>query len=337
MSFARTTRSGVTLIELILVMGLIAVVLGAGLGAFASIDPGRKAAVGLVQNIVRTAHNTAVARRAPARVRLDPATGAIAAEALEVLGTWHFEGFDLAGGDGLDGVAVGTDDLTTEEGYLGAALDFSRAPRGGHVEVPVQDDPAFDPRLGFAVEFALRPLRAGAARLVALGGAVEVELEANGALNAGFRRRAEDEVGRTRVGGRVTARTPAGAVPVDRWSRIRVGYDRRALRVYVDGVPLAATFAADEVAPLDGPLRIGGGSGTIPGLFDELVLEIVTGDRAGALPETVRFAADAPRAIEFAAGGALDPTRHTAPVTIELEFDDGAREAVRVGLYGTVE
>lgn len=326
-----------TLIELILVMGLIAMVLGAGLGAFATIDPGRKAAVGIVQNIVRTAHNTSVARRAPARVRLDPATGEIVAEAMTVLGTWHFESVELEGGDGLDGVAVGTDDLVTDRGYLGAALDFSKAPRGGHVEVPIQDDPAFDPRMGFAFEFAVRPLRAGTARLVALGDVVEVELEAGGALAASFRRRARDEVGRTTVGGRVSARTPAGAVPVERWSRISVTYDRRALRVLVDGVPLAATFSSDEVAPLDGPLRIGGGSGTFPGLFDELVLAIVTGDQRGVLPQSVRFAKDAPRAIEFAAGGALDPTRHTEPVTIELVFDDGGRETVRVGLYGTVE
>ena len=113
-----------------LVMGLLAFVLGAGLGAFASLDPGRRAAVGLVQDIVRSAHNTAIARRAPARVRIDAATGEIVAEGMAVVGTWHFEDESLSGGGGLDAVGVGTDDGLTADGYLGRGLDLSGAPRG---------------------------------------------------------------------------------------------------------------------------------------------------------------------------------------------------------------
>jgi prepilin-type N-terminal cleavage/methylation domain-containing protein len=330
-------RRGLTLLELILVMGLLAIVLGAGLGAFASIDPGRRAAAGLVQNLLRTAHNTAVARRAPARVRIDPATGVIAVEALEVLGTWHFEDQDLRGGDGLDGVAVGTDDVWTEDGWLGAGLDLSRAPRGARVEVAVQDDPAFEPRLGFALELAVRPARLAAGRLVALGDAVLVETTTGGGVKASFRRRVEDEFGRTKVGGLVAAESGAGALRAGRWSRLAVQYDRRALRVRVDGVPVATTFSDDEVAPLADPLEIGGGSTGFPGAVDALTVAVVTGDEVSELPPTVHFAADAPRAIEFLAGGALDPFLHPEPVRIVLEFDDGGREVVLVGRYGTVE
>ena len=49
------------------------------------------------------------------------------------------------------------------------------------------------------------------------------------------------------------------------------------------------------------------------------------------------FTEDCPPVVEFVAGGALDPAVHAGPVTIGLEFADGRREDILVGLYGTVE
>ena len=64
---------------------------------------------------------------------------------------------------------------------------------------------------------------------------------------------------------------------------------------------------------------------------------MVTGEVESRLPETVRFRKATPRSIDFVAGGALDPSRHPGPVEIELEFQDGTRDRVLVGIYGTVE
>ena len=333
----RPPRRGLTLIELLLVMGLIAMVLGAGLGAFASLDPGQRAAVGIVQDLLRTAHNTAVARRAPARVRIDPATGEMVAEGMLVVGTWHFEDETLSGGDELCGVAVGADEVLSEDGWIGRGLDFSSSPRGAGVEVAVQDDPAFDPRLGFAIDLAVRPSGTGAARLLDLGGAVQIEIGSGGSLRASFRRRVADEFGRTVAGGRLAAETPAGSVRPGRWSRLSVQYDRRALRLAVDGVPLATAFAEEQVAALEGPLWIGGGSTPFLGTIDELVVAVVSGEAQGALPSSVRFAEGAPRTIQFAPGGALDPARHREPVRVGIELGDGTVRTVLVSRYGTVE
>ena len=76
----RAARRGMTLVELLFTMTLIAVVLGVGLGALATLDLGARASVGVVQRMLRQADNWAVARRAPARVRIDPARGVIRAE-----------------------------------------------------------------------------------------------------------------------------------------------------------------------------------------------------------------------------------------------------------------
>ena len=59
-------RAGMTLIELLIVMGLVAMILGVGLGALAGIDTGSGPAVALVNSSLRSANNWAVARRAPA-------------------------------------------------------------------------------------------------------------------------------------------------------------------------------------------------------------------------------------------------------------------------------
>ena len=53
-------RAGMTLIELLIVMMLVALILGVGLGALAGIDTGSGSAVALVNSSLRSANNWAV-------------------------------------------------------------------------------------------------------------------------------------------------------------------------------------------------------------------------------------------------------------------------------------
>jgi hypothetical protein len=57
----------------------------------------------------------------------------------------------------------------------------------------------------------------------------------------------------------------------------------------------------------------------------------------GLLPDSVHFAADTRETIEFEAGGGLNRRVHTDPPRVVLEFEDGSRETIDVGFYGTVE
>ena len=50
---------GVTLLELLLVMMILAVVVGGGLGMFAALDLGKRQAAGIVKNVLRSAQNSA--------------------------------------------------------------------------------------------------------------------------------------------------------------------------------------------------------------------------------------------------------------------------------------
>lgn len=322
-----------TLLELLLTMALMGVVLGAGLGVFASLDFGRRAALGFVQNVIRAARNSAVARAAPARVRIDRAAGTITAEAMSVIGTWHFERESLAGAFDLDGRLGGA--VLIDDGYMGRGLSLALS-RGAFARFDVERDPSFDLREGFALDCAVRLESQDAGRILGLGGVVGLSLEEAGTLRAWFVPEVAGQTGEPRAGGRIFVDSAPGALGVGAWRRVRFEYDRRVARLFVDGVEAART---DETMPawrLQGPLIVGDQQAAFAGALDALVIAAVTASETAALPGTVTFGADAPAEIRFDARGHLDREVHKAPVQFGLVLEGGERAAVDVGLYGTV-
>lgn len=330
-------NAGMTLIELMLVMGLIAVMMGMGLGAFATLDPGRRAALGQVTSLLRTAHNTAVALGAPARVTLDRKTGEILTVGMRVVGTWHFEDETLSGSDGIDGVFLGSGSLLDDDGFMGRGLSFDGAPAGARAEFPVQDDPAFDLTDGFSLEISYKPEHLVGAQLIEIGDAFQLQTTAGGGLSATLYRREVDALGQPRRGGRVGVQAGGGALRPDQWNHVRCVYDKRTLRLLVNGVPLASTASDVSVWNVEGPLLVGGGTTLPSGILDRLVLAVVVGSEKGVLPLGVDFTPQTPPSVEFMAGGGLDPTVHLRPVEVGLDFGEGGVEIIRVNVYGTVE
>lgn len=322
-----------TLLELLLVMVLLGLLLGIGVGVFSSLDFGRRAALSLVQNVVRSARNSAVSRAAPARVRIDPVAGTLSAEALDVAGTWHFESERLAGAFGLDGLLSGAQVI--DEGYIGRSLSLG-ASRGAHAEIPVQDDPGFDPRLGFSIACALRLDGLEAGGVLDLGGVAGLAVGGSGVLRAWLVPEVVGQTGEPRGGGRILVESPPGTLQPGRWQRVRFEYDLRLSRLYVDGVEVARSAESAPVWRLEGPLRLGDLRGSFVGAIDSLVIAVVAASELATLPETVRFAPGAPAEILFDARGHLDREVHAEPIGFQLAFDDGHAETVRVGLYGTV-
>ncbi len=330
-------RAGLTLLELLIVMGLLALVLGVGAGSLANLDPGRRTALSTVTSTLRLARNEAVARRAPARVRIDRATGRLQAEGLRVVGTWRFEDEGLVEGFGPPAEVVGGEVPRTEAGHIGRALDFAAAPPSARLAVALDEDPACDPREGFALELAVRVTQATATRLADLGGVAGLELRSDGSLSGWFVQEVEGATGRGAKGGRIRLESAPGVLPTGRWCRVRLEYDRSVLRALVDDVQVGAVAAEGRVWEPEGPLLVGGGTGGLRALVDDLVLAVVRAGDETLLPVGVTLSKESVTEIHFTPTGALDPRRHPAPLELVLEYEDGTEDLVRVGLYGTVE
>jgi len=174
-------------------------------------------------------------------------------------------------------------------------------------------------------------------RILALGRAVTVTVEARNALKVEFEAMRGTGLGARKAAGKVIMRTPPGSLPPNRWSRLMISYDREQLRVFVEGVQIGEHAEDAHVAPLDDALVVGGGRRVWEGSIDSLVISAVAVSETVQLPQGAKFGAETPRALVFWPGGNLDRTVHAEPVVISIEFDDGVRVPVRVGLYGNVE
>ncbi len=332
---ARRPLRGFTLIELIVVIGLIAVLLGMGVGMVARIKVGDRAAVGIVENVLRSAHNSAVAGDAGARVVIDVPGRTLQAFGLKVVGTWHFEDLPIRGAFGVEGVSLGGE--LVPNGFTGHALSFAGQPSRSRVEIPVQLDPAFDLRRGFALSCAVRTSTSDGGTLLSVGESMGLATTEGGGLRAWFAPEILEEDGERRRGGRVVLATEPGLLRPGHWSQVEVQYDRSTLAVLVDGSVVAHLAESAPVWTVEGPLVLSPSGSPFPGAIDALVVAAVAGEDRRELPQGVEFDAAGPRQIVFAAGGVLDRAVHREPVRVGLKFDDGREAKIQVNLHGTVE
>ncbi|MFN0243876.1 MAG: prepilin-type N-terminal cleavage/methylation domain-containing protein [Planctomycetota bacterium] len=333
---SREHARGFTLLELLLVMSLIAVLMGVGIGVLARIDVGDRVGRSIVTDAVRSAHNWAVGRQAPARVVIDPVSRVVRAEGQRVIGTWHFESLPVEGAFGIDGVDAGVQ--LADDGFQGRALSFERAAGGAHVEIPVQHDPSFDLARGFALRVALRPSAASrGGAVLRIGETIGLETSEGGGLSAWFAGQAKTEQGDVERGGRTFVRSPHGALTAARWSLVDVRYDLRALVLSIDGIVVARTRDESPVWRLQGPLVISPDRTPWPGSVDSLVISAVAESEEMLLPQSVSFAPDSALEIVFASGGGLDRERHAELPRITLVDSEGATWSLLVHWLGTVE
>lgn len=328
-------RRGFTLIELMLVIAIMGLLLGIGLGVFTRLDMGDRVATSLVESAIRSAHNWSVARQAPARVTIDAHEGRIRTEGLAVIGTWHFEQQPIEGAFGLDGSMSGG--KLIEEGFQGRALSFVGEPSRSRVEIPVQTDPSYDLRPGFALRCAVRVESGRGGALLKIGDSVGLEVSEQGSVKGWILSEMQDEQGLPQRGGKIPIDTPALALVPGRWCQVELRYDRRHIELFVDETLVARVAETVPVWKVESPLVISPGNTPFQGAIDNLVLSAVAGEEDYKLPKDVVFAKGAPRQILFAPGGELDRFAHREPVRVALEFEDGRQVPILVNLYGTVE
>lgn len=316
-------------------MGLIALLLGIGVGVFARLDFSERVAASLVENVLRSAHNWAVARDAPARVTIDREASTIRTEGLQVIGTWHFESLPIEGAFGLAGAQLGGE--LVADGFQGRAISFDGQPARARVEFPVQNDAAYDLRAGFALACAVRVSTGRGGAVLRAGESVGLEIAADGSIKGWIAGEIADELGHLQRGGKIPIASPPAVVAPGRWTQIGLSYDRKKLRLFADGTPVAEIAETAPVWRLQGPLVLSPDPTPFPGAIDNLVVSAVVAHDESVLPTNTTFAAGAPPEILFAAGGGLDRNAHKEPVRVTLETEDGPSATLVVNLFGTVE
>ncbi len=336
---------GFSLLELLLVMAVIGIVLGAGLGAFSALDLESERAPERVRAVLRAAQSEAAAYGWPANVTLIEAPDkdpALVLRSARPVGTWQFEdpalveaarGQRVRNPRDIDPVWQGAQRI--DDGYLGQGLSFRGGARDATVSIDLSGDSLFDPGEGFGL--SLRVLMndvQASGRLLDLGGSCGLELRAGGLLLAWITPEILNAVGRRQRGGRVQLTTGEAVLPLDRWVEIRLGYDRMELRLSVDGVPVAALDLDKRVASPTGPLVLGGAPAAAALACD--VLSLAVYGASEPIPLGIEFAwpADAPKLLRFTGDGGLDPRRHPAPVRLDLLGAEGFVETLTIGRLG---
>lgn len=335
---ARPRAAGFTLVELLLVIGILALVFGLGFGAIARLDFGEQVALAEVQNTLRSARNFAVAQRSPARASFDLENGTMRASGLQVVGTWRFESEAFEGAFGLSGVHTGG--KLVERGFHGRALSFAGEPPRSRVEFALHQEAACDLREGFQLSLALRPddgERGGGGTVLAFGESIGLETSSDGSLQAWFAPEVVEDQGGTMRGGKLTLRTDVDVLRPGRWSEVTLSYDRATFVLEVDHVPCAARREDARVWKAEGPLVLSPANEPWAGAVDDLVVACVQAGEELRLPSKVAFAKTTPKDVRFAAGGGLDRERHAEPVVITLEYSDGRTQTAQVSLFGMVE
>jgi prepilin-type N-terminal cleavage/methylation domain-containing protein len=342
---ARRRRDAFTMLELLVVMGIMAVLAAVTAASYVGVTrrASREGARADVMGVLRQARISAVDTGRGAVVRIDPATRTIYGISTDVIGAWHFEeivGGVTPGARRYDGAFPGTTPGIVP-GQMGLAFRFN----GTSDFVDCSDAPIWNQTTGVRIEAWVRP-DADVSHAtqdkhiiskMGPGGAFEgyfigLQYDVTGALTAfeaGFAVPGA-------VGGfapdAVFLQTP-GTYSAGQWHSVAAEFDGFEARLFVDGVLAASDAAADGLnAEWNAPglmrpargshLNIGygtplGGPAYFAGAIDEPRVLSVAGGSPVTLPERVPLVTSDP-AVHYDAQGFLNLAYHSGPVSVTL-------------------
>jgi prepilin-type N-terminal cleavage/methylation domain-containing protein len=256
---------GFTLLEMLVVMGVISVLLGLSVGFLGRTDP-RRVAESILGAELRAAQQTARAEGVPTEVLVRPGVdnqpGSVQSRLLRPVVTFHMEPRQAYEDEELQPVLLGED---VAGGRFGHAR---RAPADGKSSLLKWPAPPhlIDLREGFVVRLDLWLDQRSTVTVLRLPPAVELLLDADGKPRARLRLRGSGGDGN--VLAVVGSELP---LPLRQWLTIDVGCDGRQAWLSIDGIQ--AGFAVAEGTPVqeaDATFEVVPADGTFDGMVDEV-------------------------------------------------------------------
>jgi prepilin-type N-terminal cleavage/methylation domain-containing protein len=320
---ASPRAGGLTLLELLVVLVILALVLGLSTSFLrdAGKDLGVTASANHVAALLRAARDRARGSGAPAWVVFDVPRRAVHLVVKETAAEWHFEDPPEAGAFGR---VARIRNGTRVPGRVGQGIQLSG---GGTIHGGDVPFPGADP--GFALEmwFQRRAGRTGRGTLCTLADGVELSVEADGRI-----------VGRA---GGLSVTSGASRVPPEAWCHVQLLYSGRDLRLYVNRVPVEVRPGQAGWMPAGAAFVVGGERGGFAGIVDEVRVSrlmpgdeyVLAGEAAFEFPAGVTAPPDGKIAVAFDAEGRLEAG---GAFVVRVRSPSAAQE-VEVTLGGSVE
>lgn len=306
----RSSRAGgFTLLELMMVIGVLAVLMGLSIGVLGRTDP-QRVADSVLAGELRSAQVTARAEGLPTEVWIrrgrDGLPATVQSRLLAPIAAFHFEPGEPVLDERLRPTLGGAD---VPQGRYGHARESREGDRGPLLRWPV-DPEMMNLREGFVVRFDLKLARRAAGKVLNFGTALELHLDDDGRLRGRWRTRGNSDA--------VQLATVSSAVPLplERWCSVDAACDGTSAWLVVDGREVARTPAAGTpVQERDSVFEISPAEAPVPGIVDEVRLLVFKLGPAQDLPGELLPARD--QVIHYDARGETDDVTTVAFVPPE--------------------
>lgn len=331
---------GFTIIELIAVMGIMAILFGISAATLAKL--GKGPALDVAERQVRAAisRSRTAAREQSALAELvfendGEGQGVIRTRITRDAGSWHFEpgpgGKDAGLGGRNNKARLGGAEIVPE----GKVRSCARLDGGDQIKCGKAV--GYDPTIGFDLSMDIKPdADADGGTLASFGDVFSFELGEDGELLATLLLEGEGEA--------VSLKTENGVVAFGVWCRVRLTFDGIDARLYAHNVMEAEKRLIKPQNPrarrLERPdrgdqLTFGGKS--YDGLMDEVIYRVVDEEEPVLLADgrsPASFDQKGRLRVRFDREGRLDRRVHDTAIVVKMKDDEGSTRTVRVDMTG---
>ena len=282
-----SATAGFTLLELMTVMGVIAILSGVGIGFLSRTDNDMDIAMAVVRDKVRLAYETARNTGRPTSVELLQVYDetqfrvgqTLTAKVLQTVGQWHLEPNE----DVYAGLRPELRGIPDKNGRFGYCMRPDPDDEGTMFAVSSKDRPRFNMRDGFALRVEVYMESRRSCVVAAMGPTFRLEFDDD------LRPRASMFLAEPgpRRGVQVSIDLADSELPLDRWVSLELIHDGRTFKLLIDGEVAAVKSAIGEPFQDGSLFEVSPEEGPIPGRVDEIQLMAYERDEPTDLPVRV--------------------------------------------------